>query len=80
VPIENWKARIGPDPLSAEFIREVKPMLSVSSQYVVSLYDAFQKGPYVHIVMEFCERGNLRQYLKERDTALKPVNEDVCCS
>jgi serine/threonine protein kinase len=77
VPIENWKSTDRPGTISKEWHCEVKPMLSVSSQYVVSLYDAFQKGPYVHIIMEYCDGGNLRKYLQHREKALKQINEDV---
>jgi serine/threonine protein kinase len=78
VPVEGWKSTDRPGTLSKEWHREVVPMASVSSQFVVSLYDAFQRGPYVHIIMEHCEKGNLRQYLKEREESSNPLNEAVC--
>jgi serine/threonine protein kinase len=56
---------------------EVSLMAMVSSPYVVHIYDTIEDEKYAYIVMEYCEKGDLRYYLYQRNKASKPIFEPV---
>jgi serine/threonine protein kinase len=58
--------------------QEVATMAAISSEYIVQILDALEDDMYQYIVMEYCENGNLRDYLKRREQAGSPLSETVC--
>jgi hypothetical protein len=59
--------------------QEVAAMAAVSSRYIVKIFDAFEDEMYQHIVTEYCENGNLRDFLKRLKNDRTPLNEEVFC-
>ena len=47
-------------------INEVKLLASVESPHVVKYFDSFVESDTLYIVMEFCDRGDLKQLLKRK--------------
>jgi NIMA (never in mitosis gene a)-related kinase len=47
-----------------ECIGEVQLLASVDSPYVVRYYDSFIEEGSLHIIMEYCARGDLHQRLR----------------
>ena len=54
-------------------INEVKILAQMNSPHVVHYYDSFIDGDSLHIVMEFCNRGDLQNLLK------KAKAKDMAC-
>ncbi len=54
-------------------INEVKILSQMDSDYVVQYYDSFIDGDSLHIVMEYCNKGDLQYLLK------KAKNKDMSC-
>ena len=46
--------------------REVSLMQQLHNPYIVQYVDSFTENKTLYIVMEFCERGDLHQFLRER--------------
>jgi serine/threonine protein kinase len=49
-----------------EAINEVKLLASIQSLYVVKYFDSFVENETLYIVMEYCNRGDLKGLLKRR--------------
>jgi serine/threonine protein kinase len=67
-------------PESAQTVQwkhEVAAMAAISSDYIVKIFDAFEEKNYQYIVMEYCENGNLRDFLMTRESAGRPLSEQV---
>ena len=47
-----------------EAINEVKLLASITSVYVVKYFDSFVEEDTLHIVMEYCDKGDLKGLLK----------------
>lgn len=61
-----------------EAINEVKILAQMNSRYVVQYYDSFIEGDSLHIVMEFCNRGDLQNLLrKAKDKEMACLKEHV---
>ena len=45
-------------------INEVKILAQLESDYVVRYYDSFMDEESLHIVMEYCNRGDLQSVVK----------------
>jgi serine/threonine protein kinase len=43
--------------------QEVEAMSAVASPYILKIFDAFEEKCYRYIVTEYCENGNLRNFL-----------------
>lgn len=56
-----------------EAINEVQILAQLKSPYVVRYYDSFMEKDALHIVMEFCDRGDLQNLLK------KAKDRNVAC-
>lgn len=56
-----------------EAINEVKLLAQMNSPYVVRYFDSFIDGESLHIVMEYCNRGDLQNLLK------KAKAKDMAC-
>ena len=58
-------------------VNEVHVMASLSSPYVVRYYDSFIEDGLLHIVMEYCSRGDLQQLIKaETEANAPPMDEE----
>ena len=49
-----------------EAINEVKILGSLTNPYIVRYYDSFVENKTLHIVMEYCERGDLSKLIKNQ--------------
>jgi len=54
-------------------LNEVKILKSLENPYIVKYYDSFIERDQLNIVMEYCEGGDLAQYIKSHFG--KPLNE-----
>jgi NIMA (never in mitosis gene a)-related kinase len=57
----------------SEAINEVRILSSMNSNYVVQYYDSFISEDSLHIVMEYCNKGDLQNLLK------KAKEKDMTC-
>lgn len=61
-----------------EAINEVQILAQLKSAYVVRYYDSFIENDSLHIVMEFCNRGDLQLLLKRaREKNVPSLKESV---
>ena len=56
---------------------EVKILSLINSKYVVKYYESFLENDNLNIVMEYCDNGDLCNYLKEKRMKNRPLNEDL---
>ena len=56
-------------------VLECTVLAKVHSEYVCKYYDSFYEAQYINIVMEFCESGDLQQYIKAQNK--KPLDENT---
>jgi NIMA (never in mitosis gene a)-related kinase 1/4/5 len=54
-------------------VKEVKLLASLRSKYVVQYFDSFSENDVLYLVMEWCRKGDLQQYLRKQK---KPLPED----
>ena len=47
-------------------LHEVNILSSLNCPYIVKYYDSFVENSTLHIVMEYCEKGDLSQILKKQ--------------
>ncbi len=59
-----------------EVQKEAKLLSSIDSVYVVRCYNSFEEDKNLHIVMEYCDAGDLSQYLNRNMTVGKYLPED----
>eukprot|EP01032_Pedospumella_encystans_P019017 gene19017-21633_t len=65
----------------SEAINEVQILAQLKSPYVVRYYDSFIEKDSLHIVMEFCNRGDLQNLIKKaKDKNVAGLKEDVIWS
>ena len=53
-------------PQRKEAVHEATILAKINSPYIVKYYDSFTEKSNINIVMEFCEHGDLGQYLKKQ--------------
>lgn len=59
-------------------INEVKILAQLDSPYVVRYFDSFMEDESLHIVMEYCNRGDLQSLVrKAKDRSVKCLKEHV---
>ena len=60
-----------------EYKVEASLLSSIKSNYVVKYYDSFEEKNYLNIIMEYCDGGDLYQYLEEKKKTkhLLPENQ-----
>ena len=63
-------------PVSAAIVVQVRIMASLSHPNVVRYFDSFLDEGKLNIIMEFCDQGDLQQYLKRRTRDRESVAED----
>ena len=56
---------------------EAKILSSVKSIYIVRYYDSFEENNYLNIVMEYCDGGDLNQFIEKKKESNEPLNEDL---
>ena len=63
-----------PAPLRSAALNEVKILSSLDNPYIVKYYDSFIEKNMLNIFMEYCEGGDLSQYMKQFNG--KPLHEN----
>ena len=58
-----------------EAINEVKILASLDSPYIVKYYDSFVEDKKLHIVMEYCDKGDLSQAIRSQMGRFLPENK-----
>jgi len=58
-------------------VNEVHVMASLSSPFVVRYFDSFIEDGLLHIVMEYCSRGDLQQLIRSETEANAPPMDEV---
>ena len=56
------------DHIEKQIKSEITTLKSISSPFIVKMYDCFRSGEHLYIVLEFCEDGDLKQYLDKYRT------------
>ena len=56
---------------------EAKILSLIKSRYVVKYYESFLENDNLNIVMEYCDNGDLCNYLNEQKMKSKPLKEDL---
>ena len=56
---------------------EAKILSSINSKYVVKYYDSFEEKNFLNIVMEYCDGGDLGQFIEEKKALNEPIKEDL---
>ena len=57
-------------------VKEVNLLASLRSKYVVRYFDSFMDSEILYLVMEWCRKGDLQQYLRKQKTSL-PENKVI---
>ena len=39
---------------------------NAQSPFIVQIFDCFKVGPFVYIILEFCDSGSLEDYLEKK--------------
>ena len=60
-----------------EYKSEAKILNSIKSNYVVKYYDSFEDSNNLNIVMEYCNGGDLYQFIKEKNSKKELMKEDL---
>ena len=60
-----------------EYESEAKILNSIKSNYVVKYYDSFEDSNNLNIVMEYCDGGDLYQFIKEKNKKRDLMKEDL---
>ena len=58
-----------------EVEQEAKILHSINSNYVVKYYDSFKENENLNIVMEYCDGGDLNDFLIEKKKLGQPLEE-----
>ena len=59
---------------------EAKILSSVKSIYIVRYFDSFEENCYLNIVMEYCNGGDLSQFIEKNKSSNIPLKEDLIWS
>ena len=54
-------------------VSEVKILSSLNSPYIVKYFDSFVENSTLHIVMEYCEKGDLSQVMKKQQLSQSKI-------
>ena len=60
-----------------EVEQEAKILHLINSNYVVKYYDSFKENDNLNIVMEYCDGGDLNDFLIEKKNLGKPLDEPL---
>jgi len=56
---------------------ESEVLKSIESKYVVKYYESFEEENKLNIVMEYCECGDLYEYIEKQKKNKQPLNENI---
>ena len=56
---------------------EAKILSLIKSKYIVKYYESFLEDDNLNIVMEYCDNGDLCNYLNKQKNKSRPLNEDL---
>lgn len=56
---------------------EIAFLQNINSPFIVHYVESFKDLHSLYIIMEYCEHGNLREFIKEAKTKGLRVSEDV---
>ena len=56
---------------------EAKILSSVKSIYIVRYYDSFEENNYLNIVMEYCDNGDLSQFIDKKKESKELLKENL---
>ena len=60
-----------------EYKLEASILSSIKSNYVVKYYDSFEENNNLNIVMEYCDGGDLYQFIEEKKKAKYLLSENI---
>ena len=61
----------------SEVNQEIKILSSIKSDFVVKYYNSFEEKNIINIIMEYCDGGDLNDFLKEKKNEGKKLDEDL---
>ena len=56
---------------------EAKILKTINSNYVVKYYDSFEENNHLNIVMEYCNGGDLGQYIDSNKEKNEKISEEL---
>ena len=60
-----------------EVRQEAKILSSINSDFVVKYYDSFEENNKINIVMEYCDEGDLNDFITKKKNENKLIEEDL---
>ena len=60
-----------------EVRQEAKILSSINSEFVVKYYDSFEENDNINIVMEYCDEGDLNDFIIKKKEENKLIEEDL---
>ena len=60
-----------------EVRQEAKILYSINSDFVVKYYDSFEENNKINIVMEYCDEGDLNDFITKKKNENKFIEEDL---
>ena len=61
----------------SEMRQESKILSSINSDFVVKYYDSFEENNNINIVMEYCDEGDLNDFITKKKEENKLIEEDL---
>ena len=61
----------------SEVRQEAKILSSINSDFVVKYYDSFEENNKINIVMEYCDEGDLNDFILKKKKENKLIEEDL---
>ena len=61
----------------SEMRQESKILSSINSDFVVKYYDSFEENNNINIVMEYCDEGDLNDFIEKKKEENKLIEEDL---
>jgi NIMA (never in mitosis gene a)-related kinase len=72
IPIRNV-----PENYKEQFKKEAEILSQIESKYVVKYYQSFEEDNKLYIVMEYCPKGDLNDFIENEKKKKKKLNEDL---
>ena len=72
IPIRNV-----PENYKEQFKKEAEILSQIESKYVVKYYESFEEDNKLYIVMEYCPKGDLNDFIENEKKKKKKLNEDL---
>ena len=61
----------------AEVKLEAQVLSKIKSKYVVKYYDSFEEEGKLNIIMEYCDKGDLNDFIEKQKKTKYLLNEDI---